>query len=342
MLIGDKQPLVSIIAPCYNGEKFIHRFLDSVLNQTYSNIEFIFINDGSTDKTEEIVQYYSKKFKSKGIKFKYIFQENKGQAAALNQGLKIFTGDYITWPDSDDILHKDNVKDRVYFLEENKKFNIVLCESILIDKKLNVIGTMKRIPPKTNDNLFYDLIIERNAYFAGGAYMIRASAFLNANPNRHIYESRGGQNWQILLPVLYKNKCGYLNKQLYFIYARPDSHSRQVKDLKGMLKRCDEHEDILINVIKGMREISNEDRGLYLELVKQKYARKRLRLASSFRNKDLIEKYYRIIKDNNDLTPKDKLVYLIGKNSFLYYVYKLLKAPLRFIMILKRRLFLRC
>lgn len=60
--MGEK---VSVITPCYNGESFIARFLDSLLVQTYNNIEFILINDGSTDKTEEIVRSYRKKFKDK-------------------------------------------------------------------------------------------------------------------------------------------------------------------------------------------------------------------------------------------------------------------------------------
>ena len=66
-MINKNKPLVSVITPCYNGEKFLHRFLDSVLNQTYTNVEFIFINDGSFDKTEEIVFSYKERLKSKGI-----------------------------------------------------------------------------------------------------------------------------------------------------------------------------------------------------------------------------------------------------------------------------------
>jgi len=71
-MIAMNEKLVSIITPCYNGEKFINRYLDSLLGQTYSNIEIIFINDGSTDKTEEIVFSYKDNFKKKGIKFIYI------------------------------------------------------------------------------------------------------------------------------------------------------------------------------------------------------------------------------------------------------------------------------
>jgi glycosyltransferase involved in cell wall biosynthesis len=92
---------VSIITPCYNGESFVSRYLDTILNQSYNNLELILVNDGSTDQTEAIVMSYKPKFKEVGIEFIYMYQEHAGQAAALNQGLKIFTGDYLTWPDSD-------------------------------------------------------------------------------------------------------------------------------------------------------------------------------------------------------------------------------------------------
>ena len=82
---------VSIITPCFNGEKFISRYFDSILEQTYKNIEVIFINDGSTDTTEKIVEQYISTFNKHGIEFIYIYQENKGQAAALNNGLKKFS-----------------------------------------------------------------------------------------------------------------------------------------------------------------------------------------------------------------------------------------------------------
>ena len=66
-----KKNLVSIVTPCYNGEYFIRRFLKSILNQTYSNIEMILINDGSTDRTEEIVREFQNEFSKRGIRFVY-------------------------------------------------------------------------------------------------------------------------------------------------------------------------------------------------------------------------------------------------------------------------------
>src|SRR5665647_796662 len=317
-----KQPLVSIITPCYNGEIFVHRFLDSILIQTYENIEFIFINDGSNDNTEKIVLSYRDKFKLKGISFKYIFQENKGQAAALNKGLKICKGDYITWPDSDDTLHKDNVKDRVEFLEMNREFNIVLCQCIILDEDYNKLGIFKRTPLENNDNLFYDLIIEKNAYFAGGAYMIRNSAFLKCNPKQSIYESRGGQNWQMLLPVLYNNECGYLNRGLYNIFFREGSHSRQSENFECLISKCNVHEDILINTIMEIAEMTFREKEYYLEIVKTKYIKKRLNIAFQYRNQSFFKKKYILLKEKKQLKLKEILFDIIINNFILFKIFK--------------------
>ena len=86
---------VSIIIPIYNGEKFINRCLESILNQTYSNIELICINDGSIDSTAVKLKEYEKKDK----RIICINQINSGVSIARNNGLKISTGEYITFVD---------------------------------------------------------------------------------------------------------------------------------------------------------------------------------------------------------------------------------------------------
>lgn len=65
------KPLVSIITPCYNGEAFLKRYFESILNQTYPNLELIFINDGSTDRTEEIALSYRERLEKRGITYIY-------------------------------------------------------------------------------------------------------------------------------------------------------------------------------------------------------------------------------------------------------------------------------
>ena len=79
------KPLVSIISPCYNGEKYLHRFLRSVLHQTYERIELILIDDGSEDGSRDIILSYQKQFEEKGYLFHYIYQKNSGQAAEIGR-----------------------------------------------------------------------------------------------------------------------------------------------------------------------------------------------------------------------------------------------------------------
>jgi len=104
------KPLVSLISPCYNGESYITRFLDSILNQTYPNLELLIINDGSTDRTEEIILNYESDFILKGYTLIYIYQDNAGQSAAINKALPIFKGKYLSWVDSDDYLPVDAIE----------------------------------------------------------------------------------------------------------------------------------------------------------------------------------------------------------------------------------------
>lgn len=108
-------PLVSIITSCFNGEIYLDRYFESILNQTYPHLELIFVNDGSTDQTEKIALSYTSKLKEKGISYKYIYQENSGQSVALNKGLKIFKGKYLTWPDSDDVMTDDCIEKKLNF-----------------------------------------------------------------------------------------------------------------------------------------------------------------------------------------------------------------------------------
>lgn len=92
-------PKISVIIPVYNGEKYIKRCIDSVINQTYDNIQIIVINDGSTDNTESILKEYSN--------IVLINKENEGVSKARNTGLSLATGDYVYFCDADDFLENN-------------------------------------------------------------------------------------------------------------------------------------------------------------------------------------------------------------------------------------------
>ncbi len=331
-----KTPLVSIVTPCYNGEKFIHRFLNSVLNQSYENIELLFVNDGSTDRTEEIILSYKEKFSKKKIPLKYIFQKNNGQASALNRALGIFQGEYLTWPDSDDILHRDNIAKKVDFLEKHSDCGMVLCKSrVLNENNLEPIGEMKRVVTD-KDDLFFDLIVERNVYYAPGGYMVRASCFLDVIPTRQIFEGSGGQNWQMLLPIAYKYKCGYIDEHLYDYVLRINSHSHNIQNIEDSFRRIDEHVCLLNAVIKGIIGMGERDKQYYIEVVRHKYAHKRLSVATQYKEKNTIQRCYNDLKREGLVTGQDRIYYLCGKYFLFRYGYNFTKKLFKWITMLKK------
>ena len=103
MSSGIEKIKVSVIVPTYNNEKYLVRCLISLIKQTLKEIEIIVINDGSTDRTKELLNEFSKT----DCRIKVIHQENKKQGAARNEGLKIAEGEYIGYVDSDDWVDLD-------------------------------------------------------------------------------------------------------------------------------------------------------------------------------------------------------------------------------------------
>ena len=104
---------VSIIVPVYNGAKKLPRCLDSILGQTYENIEVILINDGSQDDSEKICREFAKK----DSRIRVISKENEGVSATRNRGIEEAAGTYIQFTDCDDYLEKDYIENMVHAME---------------------------------------------------------------------------------------------------------------------------------------------------------------------------------------------------------------------------------
>ncbi|WP_413526688.1 glycosyltransferase family 2 protein [Marinilactibacillus psychrotolerans] len=319
-------PLVSIITPCYNGESYIHRFLISVLQQTYSNIQLILINDGSTDRTEEVIESYKSDFLAKKSDLIYIKQNNAGQASAINQGLKYCKGKYVTWADSDDFLSKDSILKRVEFLERNRQYDFVVCDSLIVDKDMNVVGERKRLN-KENDNLFDDMIFEKNAIF-GGAYLVKTEVLKTALVNNQIYNSRAGQNWQLILPIAYDKNYAYLNEYLFYIFAREGSHSRKPKTFSTELKKFNDHNEILNKVVNNIKNMDSNSKKIYEKKIRNKYLRKKLKLAAFYYKSNETKTFYNEMKEYKINNLFDFITYLEGT---LYPVNKIIKF-LKFII----------
>ncbi len=309
---------VSILSPCFNGEKYLNGFLDSVLAQSYNNIELILVDDASTDLTESIVKSYISKFEEKGYSLKYIKQDkNKGQAAAINRALKIFDGDYITWTDSDDILYPNAISAKVEFLEKNPEFDFVLNWGEMVNEyNVNIsIGYIKRVKPQGEDSLFVDLLDEKNVVFGPGTILVRTDSFKKAIPSLCIYDSRQGQNFQLMLPLAYICKCGYLEEVLFKYVIHGDSHSHMKRLYENELERINDFYTLKMETIKNIPTISEEEinhwkKHNYIHKIYKKY-----KLALRYFKISDYRKCKKELKENGYQIPVDEriLVYLVKK-----------------------------
>ena len=127
------QPLVSILIPLYNQERYFEKCISSICNQTYKNLEIVVVNDGSTDKSPEILS----KWASKDQRIKVVTKKNEGLVAARRDGFLAATGEFVTPVDSDDYLPADSIEILVGHMT-SKNVDIVL------GSRTQVLGFIKR------------------------------------------------------------------------------------------------------------------------------------------------------------------------------------------------------
>lgn len=163
-------PKASIIIPTYNRDKFIAETIQSVLGQTFKDLEVIVVDDGSIDNTKEIVE----KFIKKDGRVRYIYQKNSGRPSIpRNFGFKNSTGDYLAFLDSDDVWLPEKLEKQILFFEksENKKLGFLDCRNLIIDEN----GLEIKNPyvfPNYHGNVFRELL-KYNFIFTPGSVLIK-------------------------------------------------------------------------------------------------------------------------------------------------------------------------
>ena len=147
-------PDISIIVPIYNAERFIKKCIDSLLNQTKQELEFILINDGSTDNTESIIKKYTDK------RIKYFKNKNQGIGKTRNFGISKAKGKYLMFIDSDDYI-AENACEELYLKAKTSKADIVVCDfyKVYDNKKIEEIKlpSFKTTSLKDNPNILIDI-----------------------------------------------------------------------------------------------------------------------------------------------------------------------------------------
>lgn len=318
---------MSLMIPCYNGEKFIDSCLESILAQTYDNVEVVFINDGSKDHTENRILEYRTKILNKGYKFIYLHQENGGAASAINTGLKHISGDYIMLFDVDDILMNTAIEEKAEFLDNNKEYDMVRNNGyyVNIDNLDKVLGVfIESDSEKKNEHIFMDLILGKTNNWPS-TFMVRTEVLFNHITNKSIYISQYGQNLQIMLPVSYYGKSGFIDKPLMKYVKHSKSHSA-AENIQKKLELTDGYEKNRIEII-NMMDIDEREKANYINKINSVYFRIRMDIAYTYRCMDLLKSQYKKLKYMGDATNGDRLRYycrIFGVCKIKQYIKKIL------------------
>lgn len=178
---------ISIIIPVYNGEEFIKRCIESILNQSYKSFEVILINDGSTDKSLELIKDYSKKYKN----IEYIDQQNCGASVARNKGIEASKGKYLVFIDVDDYIEKDYLK---------RLYESINGSDIVVSGYNRVVGT-KTIFTKIPKNTFWSSLKYTSTW--GKIYN---TEFIKKNKIKFLEDVKIGEDLYFNITVVNKTK----------------------------------------------------------------------------------------------------------------------------------------
>ncbi|WP_195841172.1 glycosyltransferase family 2 protein [Clostridium sp. WB02_MRS01] len=219
---------VSMVIPCYNKEHYIGDMLKSVLAQKWNHLEVILINDGSSDGTRKVIEQCMPKFFARGFEIVLIDQENQGVASAVKNGLIRVTGEYVCFPDCDDLLHLEYVSALVEALERFPEVDCAVCDDMrnrwnlgfpLLEKVRGGKGLLQNtealIPEWILGKIMPSVCV----------MMIRSSVIKEVNMVEHfITNICTTQEPQIWLPLLAAGKVIYhIDRPLYKSIARTGS-----------------------------------------------------------------------------------------------------------------------
>lgn len=205
-------PIVSVIIPCYNSEKFLYETLDSVKMQTMKEWECIIVNDGSTDSSSIIAHEYSER----DTRFVIIDKENEGQSVARNVGIKASHGKYILPLDADDIIDKTYIEKSVNYLESHGDVKLVYC----LAEYFGDIQGEWNLPEYDYKSLLWNNMIFCTAMFRRSDY----DKTKGYNTNM-VY---GNEDWDLWLSLLGENDKVYRIPEVLFFYRK---HGNSVTDV---------------------------------------------------------------------------------------------------------------
>lgn len=233
-----KKELISVIVPVYNVEKYLSRCVDSIIGQTYSNLEIILVNDGSTDLSGAICDEYKKKDK----RIVVIHQKNGGLSQARNSGMEIMSGKYVAFVDSDDYISEDYIE---YLFRLRFKYQADI--SVCLHRNFYEDGKLEKKRNKRNNIVVFsghdavaDMCYQKHIPNSAWGKLYKSELFQNVGyPVGKLYEDLG-TTYKLLLM---SNKVVFSSKEKYYYFQRQDSIMHSKFSIKNM-DRIDMSEEL--------------------------------------------------------------------------------------------------
>ncbi|MCY4781551.1 glycosyltransferase [Sphingobacterium sp. UT-1RO-CII-1] len=222
-------PLVSIIIPCYNGELTIVETLESVIGQTYNNIEVLVINDGSTDATIDILEGYKNNYEHISV----FNQLNKGLPASRNAGFRLSKGKYVVFLDADDLLDESFVKACISEFYKDESLSVVYTQTQFFERETGIF----KLPELSMKKLLVGNCLTATA-------MIKSSLFKDVG----MYDERlnYAEDWEIWIRLFSKYPNFFKIERPLFLYRRRNSRD-SMTDLNKVNKMEEEAKIYIYN-----------------------------------------------------------------------------------------------
>lgn len=222
---STQAPLVSIVAPCYNAQKYLEEAIKSIFEQDYPNFEVIIVDDGSNDNSVEMLKQLQKTYD-----FQLYSQPNQGVSAALNHGLRYAKGDYVSTPDLDDIMLPHSLSVRVDYLNKHPNVGCVGALIIYMDSDGKTIKQQQRDRIQTYD---FDRILSGAVVIGAPVALYRMSAMRSADfyaPHLRV------QDFQMTLRIA---RLGYEIHELPVCVTRYRRHANNLSRKYKVLLQAD-------------------------------------------------------------------------------------------------------
>ena len=318
------EPLVSIIVPVYNLEGYVTNCLNSLVNQTYGNLEILCIDDGSTDKSADVI----KAFAEKDDRVIYLYKENGGVSSARNMGLDMFKGEYVMFVDGDDYLHPQAVD---LFIKAKIKSNCdLVCSNY---KQVDVLDF-----PSGDILNSKNIVCSKIEFFKTVSDMVCRTVWCKfftrklAKQFRFPYDVTNGEDTVYLFMIL--NQCdsvAYIDDQLYFYYSRRGSASKTEFKYSAVT---------MLDGLSGLCDYLNNKQSLYLlsqslcMLYKAMFSNRTLSIGTEYENfvskkcRLLGDKWLKCFLTSKYVDMSDKIVFLVFFHSrHLYELARLIQDP---------------